>query len=62
MEMILDSVLVITHIPVDLNTPCHSFQRDPITSGNLLVYERGMLGDHRKHKENFKKYYFQPSK
>jgi hypothetical protein len=33
---------------------------DPINSGKLLVYERGMLGDHRKHKENFKKNNFQP--
>ena len=35
---------------------------DPITSGKLLVYERGMLGDHRKHKENFEKFHFHPQK
>ena len=26
--------------------------KDSITSGKLLIYERRMLGDHRKHKEN----------
>jgi hypothetical protein len=34
--------------------------RDPITSGKLLICGRGILGDHRKHKENFEKYHFIP--
>ena len=36
--------------------------RDPFTSGKLLLYERGMLGDNRKHKENLKTNSYSPSK
>jgi hypothetical protein len=43
----------------------HSFQRlitFNITSGKLIVYERGMVGEQRKHKDNFEKFPFHPQK
>ena len=35
-------------------------ERDSYTSGKLLAYERGMLGVHRKHMDNFIQINFHP--